>query len=118
MIYSKKYIAYDFGFLKEITELIITNLTELNDSLASRVIVKDPDLCMKLICQSKLTFSLIGNDNLLAKAMQISEMLEVKSTLEENQRLIDSFQITCSQEIIQLYARLKHYENYLAKHPK
>ena len=112
MIYSKKYCAYDFTFIKEITELIITNLTELIDELDRGVSLNDLSGFLKNLHQSKITLNLIGNNKLIARAEQISKMQKVKSISEQDQLLVQSFQKVCKQEIINLYRRLIYYENY------
>ena len=113
MIYSKKYIEYDLVFLKEITELIIANLTELNEDLDRGIRSHDLTGFLKNLHQSKITLSLIGNSKLLAKAEQMSKTLKVKSVSREDLVLLESFQRVCNQEIKNLYARLTYYENYL-----
>ena len=42
MTYSKKYLDYDYVFLKEITELFISNLTDLNEGLIVGIKTNDP----------------------------------------------------------------------------
>lgn len=112
MIYSKKYIEYDFSFLKEITELIIINLTELNDGLTKGNTNKAAQSACNF-CRSKITLNLIGNGKLLVSAEQISEILKVKSISEVDPFFIDSFQKLCNKEIKNLSERIKYYERYL-----
>lgn len=113
MIYSKKYIEYDFSFLKEITELMITDLMELNNTLAGGVSTDVRAQYVRNFYRSKITLNLIGNNNLLAKADQISEMLKAQCIAEGDQFLVDSFQHACNQEIKNLIARITYYESYL-----
>ncbi len=117
MIYSKKYIEYDFTFLLEITELIIKNLTELNESL-SRCSSYEVIQCSRYFCKSKITLTLIGNGKLLVNAEQMIEILKVKSFSEVDPVFIDSFQKLCNQELKNLSSRIKYYESYLNRTPK
>lgn len=113
MIYSKKYSKYDFCFLKEITELIVIQLTELNDGLAKGINPGNVAQCASKLCQSKFAFYLIGNDKLIAHAEQIIKILKTKSNSEVDPFLIDPFYKVCNQAIRNLSARIKYYENYL-----
>jgi hypothetical protein len=110
MIYSKKYTEYDFNFLKEITELIIANLTELNDCFAGTTGKQGEIGCKKFLFQSKVALNLIGNIALLRKSEQICKML--KSQEEVDRSLVESFQRECHKEIINLKARLLFYQSF------
>jgi hypothetical protein len=112
MIYSKNYFEYDSAFLKEITELFISNLTDLNNGLIMGFKTNDPGLFLRSYYRSKTTLNLVGNENLQAKAELISEMLKEKTISELDMFLVNSFRTVCQQEIDSLSARLKYYENY------
>jgi len=113
MIYSKKYLEYDSMFLKEITELFISNLTDLNDGLIMGIKTNDPGLFFRNFYKARFTLNLIGNENLSSKTELICEMLKVKSISELDMFLVNSFRNVCNQEIENLVGRLKYYENYL-----
>jgi deoxyxylulose-5-phosphate synthase len=116
MIYSKKYIEYDFTFLKEITELIMENLSRLNDGL-SRCNTKEVKHCARNFCRSKISLALIGNGSLIIHAEQIVEILKAKSITEVDPIFIDSFQQICSQELKRLNARIEYYESFISHTP-
>ncbi len=113
MIYSKKYIEYDFYFLKEITELMVIQLTELSDGLAKGINPNNVAHCARKICHSKFAFYLIGNGKLLAHAEQISKILKTRSISELDPFLIDSFDKLCNQALRNLSARIKYYESFM-----
>lgn len=114
MIYSKKYFEYDSVFLKEITELFITNLSDLNDGLVIGFKTNDPGPFFRNYYKSKTTLELIGNENLMAKADLICDMLKTKSISNIDMFLLNSFRNVCNQEIESLTARVKYYENYIS----
>lgn len=114
MIYSKKYFEYDSVFLKEITELFITNLSDLNDGLVIGFKTNDPGPFFRNYYKSKTTLELIGNENLMAKADLICDMLKTKSIASIDMFLLNSFRNVCNQEIESLTARVKYYENYIS----
>jgi hypothetical protein len=115
MIYSKNHFEYDSAFLKEITELFINNLTDLNHGLILGVKTNDPGPFLRSFYRSKTTLNLVGNENLLAKAEMISEMLKEKTISEIDMFLVNSFRNVCHQEIDNLAARVKYYENYTVR---
>jgi len=116
MIYSKNYFEYDFTFLKEITDLIIINLTTLKEGLATGVKTNDRWPFLKSYNKSKFTLTLLGNENLTAKAEQINDTLKVKSITELDIFLVNAFKNLCNQEIETLHARAKYYKYYISRH--
>ncbi len=113
MIYSKRYITYDILFLKEITELFISNLIDLKEGLARGIKTNDTSLSLNKFYQSKSTLILIGNARLLVIAEELMEIIKNKPLCEIDKLMIHSFQHICNRELKNLTARLTFYENYL-----
>ena len=112
MIYSRKHLEYDAVFLKEITELFITSLTDLNHALVMGIKTNDPGLYFRNFYKSRFILNLIGNENLIEKTELICEMIKVKSISELDMFLVNSFRNVCNQEIENLTEKLKYYQNY------
>ncbi len=115
MTYSKKYLDYDYVFLKEITELFISNLTDLNEGLIVGIKTNDPGQYFRKFYKARFSLNLIENENLLSKAELICEIIQVTSIDKLDMFLVNSFRNVCHQEIENLSSRLKYYEKYLVR---
>ena len=112
MIHSNNLYGHEFhpGFIKEMTGLLINNLTNLYNGLNEAVIKNEPKIYNQRLNQSHFVLILINNQNLITITNTIKEIMALPSSDGIDFKILNSFRKSCMQEINMLTEKLAIFE--------
>ncbi|MEY4930139.1 MAG: hypothetical protein RI909_863 [Bacteroidota bacterium] len=114
MIYPDSFYSYRYDpeFVKEMTTLLISNLTDLSKSLNEAIIKNEPNLFIQQLTFSQFALVLVSNEDLSLTTYQIKKGMTENSSIEESFHLVAPFKKLCSYEINRLNQKLSHFEKF------
>lgn len=114
MNHSNTLYGYEYhpGFIKEMTGLLINNLTDLYHGLNEAIVKNEPKIYVQRLNQSHFVLILINNQNLISLTQEIRNILVVRPSDGIDFQILNSFRKSCMQEIDMLTKKLSSLEKF------